>query len=320
MVEVWRVGSTRREARNAAARLFRDAGLATPDLDARILLCVATGVSHEGLIADAERAMAPEEAARFAPMVERRLAGEPVSRICGRREFYGRSFVINAHTLDPRPDTETLIDTVLEIAAEDGWREQPLTIADLGTGSGAILITLLAELPLAHGIGVDLSVEALALAAENAARLGVTARAQFLKGDWLDGLAVKRFDLIVANPPYIPTREMAGLPPEVKDRDPHLALDGGTDGLDAYRRIAAGAAKALRPGGRIVLEIGMDQAPAVSGLLKESGFRLYGETGVRRDLAGRPRCLVAGLPGALPGLAERRLAAKKGLGNWRGSG
>ena len=297
MVEVWRVGSTRREARNAAARLFRDAGLATPDLDARILLCEATGVSHEGLIADAERAMAPEEAARFAPMVERRLAGEPVSRICGKREFYGRSFRINAHTLDPRPDTETLIDTVLEIAAEDGWREQPLTIADLGTGSGAILITLLAELPLAHGIGVDLSVEALGVATENAARLGVTARAQFLKGDWLDGLAVKHFDLIVANPPYIPTQEIAGLPLEVKDRDPHLALDGGTDGLDAYRRIAAGAAKALRPGGRIVLEIGMDQAPAVSGLLKESGFGLNGETSVRRDLAGRPRCLVAGLAG-----------------------
>jgi len=299
MVEVWRVGSTRREARNAAARLFRDAGLATPDLDARILLCVATGVSHEGLIADAERAMAPEEAARFAPMVERRLSGEPVSRICGRREFYGRSFVINAHTLDPRPDTETLIDTVLDIAAEDGWREQPLAIADLGTGSGAILITLLAELPLANGIGVDLSAEALPVAAGNANRLGVAERAQFLKSDWLDGLAVKRFDLIVANPPYIPTREIAGLPPEVKDRDPHLALDGGTDGLDAYRRIAAGAAKALRLGGRIVLEIGMDQAPAVSGLLKESGFGLNGDTSVRRDLAGRPRCLVAGLPGGL---------------------
>ena len=299
MVEVWRTGCTRREARNAAARLFRDAGIATPDLDARILLCAATGASHEGLIANAERAMAPEEAARFASLVERRLAGEPVSRICGKREFYGRSFRINAHTLDPRPDTETLIDTVLEIADGEGWRGQPLAIADLGTGSGAILISLLAAFPLAHGIGVDLSGEALEVAAENAARLGVAARAQFLKGDWLDGLASERFDLIVANPPYIPTREIAGLPLEVKDRDPHLALDGGADGLDAYRRIAAGAAMALRPGGRIVLEIGMDQAAAVSGLLKESGFGLNIETAVRRDLAGRPRCLVATLQGAL---------------------
>ena len=316
MVEIWRMGSTRQEARNAAARLFRDAGVVTPDLDARILLCAAADISHEAFIADPARAMAPDEAARFSPMVERRLAGEPVSRICGKREFYGRMFQINADVLDPRPDTETLIVTVLEIADAEGWRERPLAIADLGTGSGAILITLLAELPLAHGVGVDLSPEALAVAGGNADRLGVGGRACLLKGDWLDGLASERFDLIVANPPYIPTHEIAGLPLEVKDCDPHLALDGGADGLDAYRRIAQGAAMALRPGGRIVLEIGMDQASAVSGLLRENGFGLNGETGVRRDLAGHPRCLVA----ALPALAGRGLVAKKGLGNWRGAG
>ena len=271
----------------AAARLLRKARIAAPELDARLLLCHATGLSHEDYVAALNDALAPEAAARFGTFVERRLVGEPVSRIIGIREFYGRSFRIDASTLDPRPDTETLVEAALGLVD----REALLSILDLGTGSGCILITLLAELPRASGVGVDISLGALEQARANAQSLGVGDRAAFLAGDWLDTVEGS-FDLVVANPPYLSAADMAALAPEVRDHDPRTALDGGPDGLSAYRRIVPGLRKALRPGGFALFETGPDQAQAVLRLLAEAGLEVGEPQHLWRDLAGRPR--VAG--------------------------
>jgi len=276
------------------ARALRDAGVEMPALDARLLLCLATGLTHEALIAHGQEPIAPEEAARLAAYVTRRLDGEPVSRIRGTRDFYGRDFLIDSHTLDPRPDTETLIEAALDTIVQNGGKDRPLKLLDLGTGSGSILLTLLAELPQAEGVGTDASEGALRVAAENARRLGVAPRARFLAADWLDGVE-GQFDLIVSNPPYIPSAEIASLAREVAVYDPRPALDGGADGLDAYRRIARGAGLLLAPGGLLVVEIGASQADAVLALLQEAGFPVD-ESAVRWDIAGRPRCILAGSP------------------------
>jgi release factor glutamine methyltransferase len=282
------------QAQVATARALRDGGAETPALDARLLLCLATGLSHEALIAHGCELIAPDEAARLAGYVARRLAGEPVSRIKGVRDFYGRDFLIDPETLDPRPDTETLVDAALEAIARDGAKDRPLKLLDLGTGSGCILVTLLAELPRAEGVGTDISARALLVAGENARRLGVAPRARFLAADWLDGVEGV-FDLIVSNPPYIPGAEIAGLAREVAIYDPRRALDGGPDGLDAYRRIAKEASARLAPGGQLLLEIGASQANSVLNLLRQAGFSVDEGT-VRRDLGGRPRCVLAGSP------------------------
>jgi release factor glutamine methyltransferase len=299
-----------REAFAAVARRLREAGIETPELDARLLLCHAAGLTHEAFIARAGDRLTPEAQALLEAVVARRLAGEPVSRITGMREFYGREFLLGPDTLDPRPDTETLIEAVLALAAQNGWRNRPIDILDLGTGTGCILVTLLAELPQARGLATDIDPNALAVAAENARRHGVAARACFLAADWLDGIEGE-FDLIVSNPPYLAASEMASLPAEVA-RDPRLALDGGADGLDAYRRIAASASDRLRDGGSLVLEIGASQAGAVARILSEAGFALF-EPALLRDLAGRPRCLVGRR--AQPERADGRRGAKFGLEN-----
>jgi release factor glutamine methyltransferase len=278
------------QAHTAAARLLREARIAAPELDARLLLCHATGLSHEAYVAALNDALAPDAAARFGAFVERRLVGEPVSRIVGLREFYGRSFRIDASTLDPRPDTETLVEAALGLVD----REAPLNILDLGTGSGCILITLLAELPRASGVGVDVSLGALELARANAQILGVGDRAAFLASDWLEAVEGS-FDLVVANPPYLSAADMAGLSPEVRDHDPEPALDGGPDGLSAYRRIVPGLRKALRPGGFALFEIGPGQDHAVSPLLAEAGLDIGEGQHLWRDLAGRPRVVGARL-------------------------
>jgi release factor glutamine methyltransferase len=298
----------------AMARALREGGVEMPALDARLLLCLATGLSHEALIAHGQESMAPDEAARLAGYVTRRLDGEPVSRIAGLRDFYGREFLIGPETLDPRPDTETLIDVALDVIASKGWKDRLLKLLDLGTGSGCILLTLLAELPQAEGVGTDISEGALCVAGENARRLGVAERARLLAADWLDGVD-GTFDLILSNPPYIPTCEIEGLAREVAIYDPRRALDGGVDGLDAYRRLAEGGAARLAAGGRFLVEIGASQAEAVLGLLREAGLALEEES-VRRDLAGRPRCIVAGSP--RPGYRNSQIG-KNELGNLRGS-
>jgi len=277
-----------RQTHTAAARLLREARIAAPELDARLLLCHATGLSHEAYVAAFNDALAPAAAAQFGTYVERRLAGEPVSRIIGVREFYGRSFLIDASTLDPRADTETLVEAALGMVD----REAPLSILDLGTGSGCILITLLAELPQANGVGLDASLPALELARANAQILGVGDRAAFLASDWLDAVEAS-FDVVVANPPYLSATDMAGLSPEVHGHDPRPALDGGPDGLSAYRRIVPGLRKALRPGGFALFEIGADQAEAVWRLLAEAGLDVGEQEHLWRDLGGRPRVVGA---------------------------
>jgi release factor glutamine methyltransferase len=274
-----------------AASVLREAGIETPELDARLLLCHATGLSHEAYVARAREVLAPEVAASFEASVLRRVAREPVSRILGVREFYGRQFLVDRHALDPRPDTETLIEAALELVERTALRESPLRLLDLGTGTGCILITLLAELPRAHGVGTDISGAALKLAAANADRLGVAGRARFVAANWLDGVEGS-FELILSNPPYIASAQITNLAREVAGHDPRLALDGGPDGLDAYRCIAARAGQVLAPTGRILVEIGPDQAAAVADILGAAGFSLDREGNVRVDLAGRPRLVV----------------------------
>jgi release factor glutamine methyltransferase len=276
------------QAHIAAARAFREARLATPELDARLLLCHAADLTHEAYVAGLNYPLPSEAAGRLGAYVERRLGGEPVSRIVGMREFYGRPFRIDRSTLDPRPDTETLIEAVLGLVD----RESPLTILDLGTGSGCILVTLLAELPRATGVGVDASHPALRLAKTNARALGVAGRASFLVSDWLEAVE-GCFDLVVANPPYLSSADMDGLAREVADHDPRSALDGGPEGLSAYRRIVPDLGKVLRPDGLALLETGPAQAEPVSRLLAEAGLEVGEQQRLWRDLAGRPRVVAA---------------------------
>ena len=278
----------------AAAQILRQGGIDTPELDARLLVCHAAGLSHEAYIARTRDQLRPEAAARLGAVIERRLKREPVARIIGSREFYGRAFRLGPHALDPRPDTESLIEAALVIVERRGLNDSPLTLLDLGTGTGCILVTLLAELPRAQGVGTDMSCGALASAATNAERLGVASRAAFVAADWLDAIGGK-FDLILSNPPYVASGEIAGLAADVAAYDPILALDGGPDGLDAYRRIAARAGEVLAEHGRLVVEIGAAQGEAVAGIFGGAGLRLDGHEGVRHDLAGRPRVVVAGV-------------------------
>jgi release factor glutamine methyltransferase len=280
-----------RQAFVETASVLWEAGIETPELDARLLLCHAAALTHESFVARAGEALQPEAAVRLEALVRRRASREPISRITGTREFYGRSFLVDGSALDPRPDTETLIEVALALIEKTGRREEPLRLLDLGTGTGCILLTLLAELPKARGLGTDLSPAALRLAEANARRLGVAGRASFLASDWLDAIHGE-FDLIVSNPPYIASGEIERLAPEVAYHDPYLALNGGPDGLKAYRRIAAGAARLVAPKGAILVEIGASQAPAVAGLLRDGGF-LVENDGLSFDLGGRPRVVVA---------------------------
>ena len=248
------------------------AGISSAQLDARLIVQHAMQLSHERLIADPQRSLTMEERRSIEMLTERRMAREPVSRIVGEREFYGKMFGLNKDTLDPRPDTETLVEGGLAVvrlqsASGKGWR-----IAELGTGSGAVIITLLAELPDAVGAASDISSGALAMARENALRHKVANRLTLIRCCWLAGLQ-DGFDLIVANPPYIPTAGLAELPPEVRCYDPVLALDGGADGLEAYRRIGNDVAYHLRAGGHLCLEIGRGQEEAVSRIMLDCGLR-----------------------------------------------
>jgi release factor glutamine methyltransferase len=304
------------EVRAAAARKLRAAGIDTAALDARLLVCEATGLPHEAVVARGGDALDKDAASRLSRYLARRLRHEPVSRIKGVREFYGRDFLIDPHTLDPRPDTETLVGAALGLAGREGWGGRPVNILDLGTGSGCILLTLLAELPEAQGIGTDISEGALRIAARNARRLGLEGCARFTATSWFDGLA-GRFDLIVSNPPYIASAGIPGLAREVAAHDPRGALDGGADGLDAYRAIAPRAADFLTPDGHLLVEIGAGQAEAVIELFGTSGLLVDRES-LQFDLAGRPRCILA--QGPLREGSDRRGNPKNKLGKPRCSG
>jgi release factor glutamine methyltransferase len=269
---------------------LRAAGLATPALDARLIIMRATGLTHEELIAGSGTSVLPEARVKIMDMVRRREAGEPVSRIIGEREFYSRSFALNKGTLDPRPDTETLVDAALGVLRElsgQAWR-----IADLGTGSGAVIITLLAEMHGAAGVGTDLCATALNAARLNALRHNVANRVELIEGSWFETLS-GTFDLIVSNPPYIASGAIACLPREVKLHDPHRALDGGQDGLSAYRAIAEGVSRHLRIGGHLCIEIGKGQEGAVGAIMRGGGLRpARRHPPVTADLSGTPRVLT----------------------------
>ena len=274
------------EARRGAADRLRDRGCETPDLDARLLVGHALGLDHAALVAQAARRLTPAEADALDAAVARRLAHEPVARILGEKEFWSLPLRITPDVLVPRPETETVVEAVLAIAA----RSRPTRIADLGVGSGAILLALLSELPLAFGVGTDRDPAALGVARDNARRHGLGARAGFVACDFGAALAGS-CDLVVSNPPYIPAGEIADLAPDVRDYDPRAALDGGPDGLAAYRAIAADAARLLAPGGWLAVEIGIGQADAVAALFARHGLQVADAP--HRDLAGRPRVVMA---------------------------
>jgi release factor glutamine methyltransferase len=269
----------------AAVRRLHAAGIDSARLDARLLLGEVLRLATADLVARPERPLAAAEGERFDDLIERRCRRQPVAQVLGRREFWGLTFHVTADTLTPRPETETLVEQALARIRD---RTQALRILDLGTGTGCLLLALLHELPRATGLAIDRSPAALAVAQANAAALGLAARTEFRLGDWLAGLA-ERFDLIVGNPPYIATSELAQLAAEVVQHEPHLALDGGRDGLDCYRTIARGLGRCLRPDGRLLLEIGADQADSVVEIFAAAGFAGVGR---HDDLAGLPRCLV----------------------------
>jgi release factor glutamine methyltransferase len=279
-------GMTVAQARRALAEQFRRRRLESPDLDARLLVGHALGLDHRGLTLEFERALTAGETEMLAGAMARRLAHEPVARIIGTKEFWSLPLAIDPAVLVPRPETETVVEAALAVTAET----PPARIADLGTGSGAILLALLSELPGAVGVGTDRDPRALALARANAIRIGLAGRAAFVLCDFGAALA-GQCGLVVSNPPYIPTEAIATLPPEVRQYDPRPALDGGCDGLAAYRAIAADAARLLAPGAWLAVEIGVDQADAVATLFRRQGLAVPGEP--RFDLAGRPRVVLA---------------------------
>jgi release factor glutamine methyltransferase len=279
-------------ARRALAQSFRRHGLATPELDARVLVGHALGLDHAALAAQAARALSEAEAEAITATAARRLQREPVARILGSKEFWGLKFKLNAATLVPRPETETVVEAALDGIDRKQGRERGLKLADLGTGSGAILLALLSELPRSSGLGIDVSHAALGCARDNAAALGLAERAWFVAGDF--GAALKGpFDLIVSNPPYVAHDDIVTLEPEVSEFDPHCALDGGPDGLAAYRVIARAARGLLAPDGILVLELGSGQLAAVENILAAEGLAASGR--VRHDLTGIARALAVKL-------------------------
>ena len=276
---------TPRDLLPAAIARLRAAGVADPARDARLLLAHALALPADRLTLHLDATVAEAAVTRLEAALAARASRQPVSQIVGHRQFWGREFVVTPDVLDPRPETEILIAAALE---------RPFArVLDLGAGSGAILLTLLAERLQAQGLGVDLSDAALAVARANAEALGVAGRCELRRSDWFERVD-GRFDLIVANPPYLGATEMGELAPETRDWEPAEALLGGADGLDAYRAIAAGAGGHLSPGGRLWLEIGPTQREAVTALLAAAGFTVIG---CRTDFDGRDRVVEARWPG-----------------------
>lgn len=262
------------------------AGLAGPVIDARLLVEAAADATRADIVTDPYRELTPEQEAKLDGYLARREQREPVSQILGRKGFWKIMLAVNDQVLTPRPDTESVIDAVLEAFPDEHAR---FSMLDLGVGSGAILLAVLAERPAARGLGVDVSEEALAVARENAANLGLGGRCALLRGDWTQGLADVSFDLVTCNPPYVASDEIETLEPEVARYEPRLALDGGPDGLDAYRLLAPEILRVLKPGGRFAVEIGYDQKSAVEALFREAGAQ---DVATRRDLGDRDRVVT----------------------------
>jgi release factor glutamine methyltransferase len=279
------------QALAASTARLRDAGVEAPRRDALLLLAAALACDTDSLRLRPERPLDAAARSTFESLIERRVGREPVSRILGAREFWSLPFKITRDTLDPRPDSETVVAAVLARIAD---RTAPVRILDLGTGSGCLLLALLSELPAAYGVGVDLSEAAVCVARENATVLGLAGRADFLRASWDTPWSTALRDgwqVIVSNPPYILSSELTDLAPEVQDFDPPLALAGGPDGLDAYRALAPEIARLLAPGGFAALEIDTARIENVETLFRAAGLR---EIGRERDLSGNWRCLLAG--------------------------
>jgi release factor glutamine methyltransferase len=282
LVQAWTLARDRLKA----------AGTETPVIDARLLVEAACQATRADLLSDPHRDVTEEQARTLEGFLARRARREPVAHILGRQGFWSLMLKVGPEVLIPRPDTETVVAAALKALPPDA----PARILDLGVGSGAILLAVLHERPAARGLGVDLSEEALAVARDNASSLGLSGRAALLRGDWTTGLKDAGFDLVLANPPYIPSADIETLEPEVRQYEPRAALDGGPDGLDAYRALAPEILRVLKPGGGFVVEIGHDQGHAVRVLFEAAGAA---DVEVRQDLAGRDR-IVAGRKPTLP--------------------
>ena len=264
---------------------LREAQVDSPVIDARLLVEAAAGVTRADLITDPYRALTPEQTATLDDYVARRSRREPVSHILGRKGFWKIMVQVNAHVLTPRPETEVIVDHALRAFAE----REAFSVLDLGVGSGAILLAILAERPAARGLGVDVSEEALAVARENAANLGLAPRTALLRGDWSFGLEAGGFELVVSNPPYVRTAELPTLEPEVRDHEPRVALDGGEDGLRDYRALAPEILRVLKPCGLFLVETGADQGADVVALFEAAGAQ---GLGVLKDLSNRDRVVT----------------------------
>jgi release factor glutamine methyltransferase len=267
-------------------RDFANAGVATPELDAYILTEWVTGFDQLALLTNPDRVLPASEVQQLTAARDARLAGRPVYRITGRREFFGLEFELSKETLEPRPDSECVVELALSLRSAQ--TEKSLSILDLGTGTGILAISLLSRLPNSRAVAVDVSKDALSTAQKNAERNGVAERFDPLHSNWFANVKDK-FDLIISNPPYIKTADISGLSPEVREHDPLLALDGGADGLAAYRLIASAAHDFLNGEGLIVLEIGHDQRESVTSIFEGSGFRLVEWV---KDMGGNDRGLL----------------------------
>ena len=274
------------QAWTGAQKRLKAASIDSPAIDARLLLEAATGASRTDILTDPHRELSADAAAMLEDYLARREKREPVARILGRKGFWKLLLNLTPAVLVPRPETECLVDMILKRTVAN----QAFSMADLGTGSGAILLSVLSERPAARGVGTDISEEALAVARDNAAGLGIEGRVALLRTSWGSGLADRGFDIIASNPPYIRSDVIPTLDPEVKDHDPHLALDGGTSGLEAYEALAPEIFRLLKPGGLAFLEIGFDQAQAVEALMNAAGFHAV-ETYL--DLSNLPRIVTA---------------------------
>ncbi len=286
------------EAWTSARDRLRAAGVESPVMDARLLVEAAAGATRADILSDPRRPLEADQVSALDALVERRARREPISQILGRQGFWKIMLTVTPDVLTPRPETELVVERALEALPE----MTRTNVLDLGVGSGAILLAILAERPAARGLGVDISEEALAVARENAANLGLAGRAALLRGDWTSGLEGGSFDLVVSNPPYVSAGDIAGLDPEVRDHEPRIALDGGPDGLDAYRLLAGEILRVLKPGGRFVVEIGSDQGEPVQSLFTGAGAD---RVRVVQDLARRDR-VVEGLKKPLGIAADNR--------------
>lgn len=276
-------------ARRTLTERFTAAGIDSAGADARALIAHALNVERTTILAHGDRVLKSEEIAVIEAFSARRLKREPVAYVVGRKEFWSLSFKVSPDVLVPRPETETVVELALDVIDGSAMRKEKLRILDIGTGSGALLLALLSELENAVGIGTDISAAALEIARANAAHVNLDSRCQFVACDITAGIG-DRFDLIVSNPPYIARGEIAGLAPEVRDHEPPIALDGGHDGLNLYRAIAAQASERLAPEGSLIVELGAGQELPVRTLFTNAGLAVGP---VRRDLAGIPRALAA---------------------------